>query len=395
MYAFQSLVLLILAFVAIVSALPTGNHGHVRRGHHVRNSGPHVRRTCNPPAPSGPATETTASLSSSLPSIVPSVTPSSTPSSISQSKSTATSSSSSPNSLPTGSFAASPVTSASNIVNALFPVEQLGGNSGWSTAPEAPSPLPLSDSTLQPFNILSGLTHNYVNAPDGKLGMQAHYPEGSYTLTREPNGGISFYAPGPSNVDLTTAKEATFGYSVYFDEDFGWQKGGKLPGLYGGDTADGSVGCSGGSRSASCFSARLMWRTDGAGEIYAYLPPYTDSQFAANEAVCSVPPYSDCNDVYGASIGRGAFYFESGQWNTVSQRVRLNDVGQANGELELYVGGVSVINVGGLIIRDSDEGRIRGIQMQTFFGGSTSDFACPKDQDSYFADFTVAITETL
>ncbi|KAF9239165.1 polysaccharide lyase family 14 protein [Melanogaster broomeanus] len=284
---------------------------------------------------------------------------------------------------------------AVSIVDELYPVKELGGNSGWTTAPDAPNALPLSDSTLNPFNILEGLSHNYVAAPDGKLGMQAYYPQGSYTLSREPNGGISFYAPGPANVDLTTAKEATFGYSIYFEADFGWQKGGKLPGLYGGDTAEGSVSCSGGSRSTSCFSARLMWRTDGAGEIYSYLPPYTDSQFAANEAQCTVPPYSECNPEYGASIGRGAFYFTSGQWNTVSQRVRLNDIGQANGELELYVGGVSVINVGGLILRDSDEGRIRGIQMQTFFGGSTADFACPKDQEAYFADFTVAITETL
>lgn len=53
----------------------------------------------------------------------------------------------------------------------------------------------------------------------------------------------------------------------------------------------------------------------------------------------------------------------------MSQRVRLNDVGVANGELELYVAGQSVIKVMGLILRDSEEGRIRGIQMQTFFGG--------------------------
>lgn len=61
--------------------------------------------------------------------------------------------------------------------------------------------------------------------------MQAHYPKGSYTFTHSPEGGLSFYAPGPSDVDLTTAKEATFGYSVMFEDGFEWQKGGKLPGL--------------------------------------------------------------------------------------------------------------------------------------------------------------------
>jgi hypothetical protein len=38
---------------------------------------------------------------------------------------------------------------------------------------------------------------------------------------------------------------------------------------------------------------------------------------------------------------------------------------------------------------------MRGLQMQTFFGGSSSDFATPKDQDVFFSDFSVAITEKL
>lgn len=112
-----------------------------------------------------------------------------------------------------------------------------------------------------------------------------------------------------------------------------------------------------------------MWRAEGTGELYTYLPPYTEPQFSANQVQCGIPPFSTCNPTYGASVGRGAFFFQSGQWNVVSQRVRLNDVGVANGELELYVAGQSVIKVMGLILRDSEEGRIRGIQMQTFFGG--------------------------
>ena len=140
--------------------------------------------------------------------------------------------------------------------------------------------------------------------------------------------------------------------------------------LDGGNSAGEAINCSGGSRSAACFSARLMWRENGKGEFYTYLPPYTDSRFAANKNVCNVPPLSDCNPTYGASIGRGAFTFATGAWTTISERVRLNDAGQANGELELFVNGRSVIKVGGLILRDSAAGRIRGMQMQTFFGGS-------------------------
>lgn len=44
-----------------------------------------------------------------------------------------------------------------------------------------------------------------------------------------------------------------------------WSKGGKLPGLRGGPE---NHGCSGGNATdgTTCFSTRLMWRSDGSGE---------------------------------------------------------------------------------------------------------------------------------
>jgi len=168
-----------------------------------------------------------------------------------------------------------------------------------------------------------------------------------------------------------------------------------MPGLYGGDSATDATSCSGGRRATDCYSARVMWRTNGMGEMYTYLPDYEVSGFAANQGVCNVPPFSACNPTYGASVARGSFTFATGAWTTVSQRVQLNDVGQANGELQLWVNGESVINVSGLILRDSDDGRHRGIMMQTFFGGHTSDWASPKTQNAYFSDFSVAIIDSL
>ncbi|OJT02033.1 hypothetical protein TRAPUB_7567 [Trametes pubescens] len=300
-------------------------------------------------------------------------------------------------------------TPRASISSPLFPVSpQL---KYWTTDPSLPSPSPLSDATFRPHNQITALAHPYVNAPDGELSMKAHYPAGSFTFSNTPQGGISFYAPGPASVDLTTAKEATFGYSVYFPSGFQFVKGGKLPGLCmshqtlrsvserltkfvfpdGGDSDSEAVSCSGGRRDDGCFSARLMWRTNGAGELYTYLPPDYD----ANQAVCDIPPFSTCNDVYGASVGRGSFTWQTGGRTTISQRVRLNDAGQENGELELFANGKSVVSVGGLVLRNSSAGRIRGIQMQTFFGGSDSSWASPVDQDVYFSDFSVAITETL
>lgn len=393
----MSLFFVFVLLVAFVDALPM-RHSHIRRAcaHHPPSNNVALVSATPTFTVSSSSTISPESISASAFPSSGSVVSQSTVTVASQSgstTSTSTSTSSSAQSSQTGSSGSG--TPVAKILGALFPVQQETGNSGWTTVPDVDAALPLSDSTLNPNHILSELPIDYTNAPDGKLALKAFYPEGSYTLTREPKGGLSFYAPGPDNVDLTTAKEATFGYSVMFEDGFGWQKGGKLPGLFGGNTYDGSVGCSGGSRDAACFSARLMWRENGDGELYTYLPPYTDPEFAANQAVCNIAPLSICNPTYGASVGRGAFTFAAGQWTTVSQRVRLNDVGQANGELELYVGGQSVINVGGLILRDNEEGKIRGIQMQTFFGGSEADFASPKDQSTYFSDFSVAITELL
>ncbi|KAF7292933.1 hypothetical protein MIND_01192400 [Mycena indigotica] len=265
----------------------------------------------------------------------------------------------------------------------------------WTTLAGAPGALPLSDATLKSFNIMSGVTHPVTKAPDGTLAMQATYPKGSFNPSHQPRGGFSFYAPGPDKVDLTTAREALFGYSIMFPKGFQFNKGGKLPGLYGGDDPKTALGCSGGRRDTSCFSARLMFRADGAGELYTYIPdPSFGPQFAANKKMCDIPN-SHCNAKFGNSISRGAFKFTPGQWTTVSERVKLNTVGKSDGAIEIFVGGKSVINATNLVIRDSDKGRIRGMQMETFFGGGTKDWASPVDQKAFFADFSAAILKKL
>ncbi|KAI0823865.1 hypothetical protein BC628DRAFT_1420604 [Trametes gibbosa] len=282
--------------------------------------------------------------------------------------------------------AASSSGAGSSLLKKLFPVSK---SSFWTTSSASSDALPLDDATLGVTKLIKSLSHQYTNAPDGKYSMKAFYPEGSYTFTHSPQGGLSFYATGPDNFDLENAKEATLAYSVYFEEDFAFNKGGKLPGFYGGDDPETAVSCSGGRRDNSCWSTRFMWRTDGEGEAYTYLPP----SFKANQAVCDVAPFSTCNDVYGASVGRGSWTFKAGTRTTIAQRIRLNDVGQENGELEIFVEGKSIFTVKGLVFRDAAAGRILGVQAQTFFGGSDSSWASPKDQSTYFSDFSVAVTE--
>lgn len=71
-----------------------------------------------------------------------------------------------------------------------------------------------------------------------------------------------------------------------------------MPGLYGGTSAETAKSCSGGKQDGreGCFSARLMWRTDGAGEIYNYYP-----SGAHTDAYCNIAPMSKCDPKYGDS----------------------------------------------------------------------------------------------
>ncbi|KAM5542764.1 hypothetical protein V8D89_003725 [Ganoderma adspersum] len=169
--------------------------------------------------------------------------------------------------------------------------------------------------------------------------LQLYYPADSIDPAQEPVGGADFYA---SPLDIGKAKNVSLEYSVFFPSDFDWVEAGKLPGIYGGHQ-----GCSGGDAATSCFSTRLMWRGGGLGELYLYAPK--DKQTGA---LCSTPPLSICDSVYGLSIGRGSFRFAAGNWTHVRQTVTLNTPGMQDGAFALDVNGVRVIDCDDVFYRD-------------------------------------------
>jgi hypothetical protein len=104
-----------------------------------------------------------------------------------------------------------------------------------------------------------------------------------------------------------------------------------------------------------------MWRTEGAGELYGYLPTPNKKL-----TICK----GECDLKFGASIGRGNWTFPKGEWTNLTERVRLNDVGSSNGQIEISVNGEQKILADQLTLREKDEGRISGAMVHTFFGGS-------------------------
>lgn len=90
--------------------------------------------------------------------------------------------------------------------------------------------------------------------------LQLFFPQNSIDPARKPTGGAEFYA---TPLDISSAQNVSLKYSVFFPDNFDFVLAGKMPGLYAGHR-----GCSGGNAAIDCFSTRLMWRKEGAGELY-------------------------------------------------------------------------------------------------------------------------------
>ena len=208
-----------------------------------------------------------------------------------------------------------------------------------------------------------GLDHAQLvttaDAPDRQL-LRITYPAGSASQSAGgTDGGTQAYLELPEPTDTLDLR-----YQLRFPTTFDFVKGGKLPGLYGGTITGGQHIPDG----TNGFSTRYMWRTDGNGEIYAYLPTSRD---------------------HGTSLGRGCWQFTPGAWTTLRQRIQLNTPGLDNGRITVWQDDHLVLDHSGLQFRTTDELRIQGLFFSTFFGGDDTSWATPTDQHTDFAAFTL------
>lgn len=172
-----------------------------------------------------------------------------------------------------------------------------------------------------------------------------------------PRGGLGFYT---EDERLQGADRVCLHYQLRFEANFDFVKGGKLPGLYGGEAPSGGEEVTG----ENGYSLRLMWREDGQGELYAYL--------VGRE---------------GESIGRGSWHFPTGRWVTVEQEVVLNTPGEENGVVRVWIDGWPVLEQRNLVYRTTEQVGIDGIMFSTFFGGTGEKWRTPRDQHVDFATF--------
>jgi hypothetical protein len=195
--------------------------------------------------------------------------------------------------------------------------------------------------------------------------LRVRYPANSASPTvakkeGNPLGGAQFY----SKLNISPQDSFTLSYYVRFSENFNFVKGGKLPGLFG------AMGNNGGNipNGTDGFSTRYMWRRNGDGEIYAYLPT---------------------SKKHGTSIGRGTWQFSPGKWYHLRQQITLNQPDRQNGSIRVWVDDRKVIDRTGLVFRTIKNLKIDGILFSTFFGGNDSSWATPQDVYVDFANFSV------
>jgi hypothetical protein len=233
-----------------------------------------------------------------------------------------------------------------------------------------------STTWTQTWNVLSDKDWGWSNleritAPGERFEtfLRAHYPSNSCSPASTtdygtPEGGGQFLA----TAGLPSTNALHLRYYVRFHTNVDFVKGGKLPGLFGGTNHFSGGAIPDGTNG---FSTRYMWRTNGDGEAYAYLPT---------------------SDVYGTEIGRGRWRFQPGEWHCLEQKVVLNTPGQDDGRIVVWVDGKMLIDERSIRFRTTDSLRIRGIFFSTFFGGNDPAWATPGDTYADFAAFVLSPT---
>jgi hypothetical protein len=191
--------------------------------------------------------------------------------------------------------------------------------------------------------------------------LRVNYPAGQFGPSA---GGVQFKVPLGMSYE-----ELYFSYRVRFAANFNFVQGGKLPGLVGGSSP---TGC---SPKKDGFSARNMWRSGGALVQYVYWPDQPKT----------------CGDDLPYLMQNNAFTFQKGVWHRITHRVKMNSAGTADGILQAWVDGTSVLSDSARLWRGvgSTYG-IDSLYFSTFFGGGDSSWAPPSEQSADFDDLVVS-----
>ncbi|HPQ96033.1 MAG: hypothetical protein KDI44_05340 [Thiothrix sp.] len=175
------------------------------------------------------------------------------------------------------------------------------------------------------------------------------------------HSGAQFIAKVPES------NEYWLSYKMRFQPGFDFRKGGKLPGL---GTGDGRY--AGGNKpvKGDGWTARLMWLGDGRLVPYLYY--------------VGMPAERRFGDYWPMDAR-----VRPGQWQEVSQRVRVNTPGKRDGIYEVWVDGKLATRRTDIVWRYGNQAEIDAFLFSTFHGGASLDWAPRWDSYIDFDDFVI------
>lgn len=188
------------------------------------------------------------------------------------------------------------------------------------------------------------------------------FPAGTFKLEQH---GAQWKTPLSASTN-----EAFMTYRVRFSSGFNGANAydGKLPGLGGG----GLVGGGNIPTGTTGWDARYMFKT-GMSNIRFYL--YYWEMFNTSYLTPTNTQYKDASPISGkAYYGIGLPFSGSmgsvNNWLTITQRIKMNTVGQRNGEVEGFINGQRRYLCTGIDFRTTNAISISNIVFSIFFGGS-------------------------
>lgn len=216
-----------------------------------------------------------------------------------------------------------------------------------------------------------------VNQDTLSIKKDPQFNEVLYVVYKQDSGaphlGISGGYVFHSIPDKFPSRNVQLKYNIRFDPEFDWVKGGKI-GL---GLNIGNYGSTGGNHPNNSASIRLMWRKNGDAELYIYLDPSItqDSSYDLIENLV-------VNKDYGDSWWRGIFKWKKQVWNSVTISAKMNsfsnNLPNKDGVVRLTINNTTK-TFSKVILSKYPDTKITGILGSTFFGGSDSSWATPKD----------------
>lgn len=224
----------------------------------------------------------------------------------------------------------------------------------------------LNQMGIQTSNWDNGLAQRTLIVPDSTGNeLEIFYPQGSYG-SKQTGTQVE--------INLVASDEYYMEYNFRFDENFSWgseHRGGKLPGITGGDRCNPNFHCTG----ENGFSARFMWRYDGYGELYLY---HTQKPGSYGETIPFIYPSGE------------RVQFERGREYNIKEYVKLNSSPEvSDGQVIVWIDDQIVVNKDNLHFI-SNEQQIDTFFFSTFHGGSNASWAPENDSYLYIDDITVA-----